>query len=212
VIYDFPASSSPIRQGDIFQGIPRVELSLGEISVINERNEVEALAWEAVRTRAEPVTAVLAVRPVWAIVMSQDCDTVRAPDLTLCEIKRFGDVVRVPEPTTPKKWTSLIISQATANWKWFYLPPNAQLGFAERMAADFLATIRVPRQGLEGAVHLRRGRLNEVADEHFRERLADFYRRYPYNEWYPFSKDEFSAYREGHPQESSIVLPYGWQK
>jgi len=79
------------------------------------------------------------------------------------------------------------------------------------MAVDFLSTLRIPREDLENLRHLRRGRLNSTADEHFRERVAEFFRRYAYNEWYPFSKDEFEAYKQGHPEEASIILPYPYQ-
>jgi len=98
------------------------------------------------------------------------------------------------------------------NLKWFYLPPDPTIGFMDRMAVDFLSTLRVSRGDLENARHLRRGRLNTVADEHFRERLAEFFRRYPYNEWYAFNKQEFEAYRTGHPQEQELIVPYDYQQ
>lgn len=212
MIYQFPPETAPIRQGDIFETLPRVDLSLAELSVVSESNEPEAVSWDAVRGSADPVTAVVGLRPVWAIVITQDCDTIRAPDITLCEIKPFGDVLHVTLPTTPKGWTELLRKQAIQNLKWFYLPPDPTVGFANRMAVDFLATLRVARQDLEAARYLRRGRLNDVADEHFRERLAEFFRRYPYNEWYPFTKDEFEAYRAGHPQEVHLIHPYDYQR
>jgi hypothetical protein len=99
------------------------------------------------------------------------------------------------------------------NLKWFYLPPDQTMGFTDRRAVDFLATLRVARQDLESARHLRRGRLNDVADEHFRERLAEFFRRYPYNEWYPFTKEEFDAYRRSMgPEETESIRPYDHQR
>ncbi len=212
MIYELPLETAPIRQGDIFETMPRVDLSLTEISIVSATNEPEAVTWDVVRGSAEPVAAVVGVRPVWAIVITQDCDTIRAPDITLCEIKPFRDVLRVRLPTTPRGWTELLRKQAVQNLKWFYLPQDPTVGFTDRMAVDFLATLRVARVDLEAARYLRRGRLNDVADEHFRERLAEFFRRYPYNEWYSFTKDEFDAYRAGNPQEAHLIHPYDYQR
>jgi len=53
------------------------------------------------------------------------------------------------------------------------------------------------------------GRLNEVASEHFRERIGGFFRRYAYDEWYPLDKAEFEAYRKEKPEP---VEPFDWQK
>ncbi|MBM4082926.1 MAG: hypothetical protein FJ278_24680 [Planctomycetes bacterium] len=63
---------------------------------------------------------------------------------------------------------------------------------------DFMVTIRVPLQDLAALRSLRKGRLNPIADEHFRERIAEFFRRYPYDEWYPLDQREFAedGYRE----------------
>lgn len=211
MIYEFPEEMAPIRQGDIFKGIPRVDISLREMSIVNERNEPEAVAWEAIRSDRETITALVGLKSVWAIVITQDCDTIRSPDITLCEVKPFFEVVRVGPPTTAKAWVNLLRRQAMTNLKWFYLPPDERIGFPERMAADYLTTIRVPREDLEDRRYLRTGRLNSHADEHFRERLAEFFRRYPYNEWYPFNKDEFEAYRADNPQEAPGILPYDHQ-
>lgn len=212
MIYELLEPGAPIRQGDIFESLPKVEVSLAALSILNERNEAEAVTWEAIRQSPEPITALLGVRSVWAIVITQDCDTIRVPEITLCEIRPLPSVLKFNPPATPKAWASLIRRQAIANLKWFYLPPDPQIGFGDRMAVDFLAAIRVPRVDLEAVRNLRRGRLNSVADEHFRERLAEFFRRYPYNEWYPFNKDEFDAYRAENAHEAELIVPYEYQQ
>ena len=51
-------------------------------------------------------------------------------------------------------------------------------------------------------------RLNDLADEHFRERLAEYFRRYPYDEWYPLDKAELEEYRRSKPEP---IQPYPWQ-
>lgn len=89
MIYDFPTSDAAIRQGDIFVGLPRVEVSLRQIPVITEDGRQRLAQWREIIQSGQPVTAVFAMRPVAAIVATQDCDTLRAPDVTLCEIRKF---------------------------------------------------------------------------------------------------------------------------
>ena len=55
---------------------------------------------------------------------------------------------------------------------------------------------------------LRVGRLKDMANEHFREKLASFFRRYAYNAWYPLTKEEFEAYEKENPGTE----PYNWQR
>ena len=77
---------------------------------------------------------------------------------------------------------SQITKHSRLNLKWFYLPPDSQIGFANRMAVDFHSVLRVSRGYLaQNLARLRRGRLNSIATEHFRERLAEYFRRYPYD-------------------------------
>jgi hypothetical protein len=54
---------------------------------------------------------------------------------------------------------------------------------------------------------LRRARLNDVAEAHFRERIAEFFRRYAYDEWYCLDAAELAAYIEENPEAN----PYPWQ-
>jgi len=207
MIYEFPSESDPIRQGDIFLGLPRMDISLNEIVVYEEGGERET-SWAEIAQDEESVNILVPVRSVAAVVATQDCDAVRSRDITLCEIREFRDV----EPSTKdtksaKAWISRIIQQARINQKWFYLPPDEQIGFKEKMAVDFLVTLRIPREDLESLRSLRKGRLNPVADEHFRERIAEFFRRYPYDEWYPLNQEELATYAAAHEG----TKPYPWQ-
>lgn len=129
-------------------------------------------------------------------------------DITLCEIRSFRDVERkAAQTSSAKSWKNIITQHARINLKWFYLPPDAQMGFADKMAVDFTVTLRVPRTDLEDLRDLRKGRLNEVADEHFRERIGEFFRRYPYDEWYPLDRDELRVYLNEYPD----AVPFPWQ-
>lgn len=207
MIYEFPGQDEPIRQGDIFIGIPRFDFALKKIAIVVE-DYPEETSWESAAKEGNSVTTIVEARPVTAIVISQNCDALRAPDINLCEVRNFQDVEpKSKETKKPKKWSRIITQQARLNQKWFYLPPDEKVGFTEKMGADFMVTIRVPRVDLEALRHLRKGRLNEVAVAHFRERIAEFYRRYPYDEWYPLNKEEMKAYQGDHPDSK----PFPWQ-
>jgi hypothetical protein len=208
MIYEYPDQSAPLRQGDIFVGMPRIELSLQRVVLAEADGEREA-KWQELAGRTAPFNIMVPVRPVAAIVATQDCDTLHSRDITLCEIREFRDVERKSKDTSaPRSWKNLITQQARINQKWFYLPPDKKVGFTDKMGVDFLVTLRVPRADLEALRSLRKGRLNGIADEHFRERIAEFFRRYPYDEWYPLNKEEFETYRT----EYQDAKPFPWQE
>lgn len=209
MIYEYPGMDVPIRQGDIFVGLPRVEVSLDRVPVLEGDGSMTEREWREIAGDEQEVTAVLPIRPVMAIVATQDCDATHGQDITLCEIHPFRQVERKAAQTAaPKKWTNILTQQARINQKWFYLPPDQKIGFADKMAVAFMVTLRVPRVELEALRDLRRGRLNPLADEHFRERISDFFRRYPYDEWYPLDPQELKAYIDEYPD----AQPFPWQQ
>ncbi|MGI6139111.1 MAG: hypothetical protein ACOYI9_08755 [Candidatus Hydrogenedentales bacterium] len=208
MIYDFPDTSAHIRQGDIFIDLPRVEMSLKTVTIFNDVDQ-RVTNWMEIAEKGDEVSIIVPVRPVAAIVATQDCDAVRSPDITLLEIRNFRDVERKSQNTTSaKSWKNLITQHARLNQKWFYLPPDDRIGFGDKMAVDFMVTLRVRRRELEELRCLRKGRLNKVADEHFRERIGEFFRRYPYDEWYPLDQEEWKAYKN----EYSDAKPFPWQE
>jgi len=209
MIYEFPPSTAPIRQGDIFVGLPRIDLSLRRLLVVEENREnPTVIPWRELAANTEAISAIVGIAPVAAIVATQDCDNVHEKNVTLCEIREFRDVERLSKDTqATKSWVSIITRQARLNLKWFYLPPDERLGFREKMGVDFTVTLRVQRVELEELRSLRTGRLNPLADEHFRERISEFFRRYPYDEWYPLDSDELADYRRRYPD----ATPFEWQ-
>ena len=208
MIYEFPELSAPIRQGDIFLGLPRVDISLNAIVVAGESGE-SVEKWADIARKNLPVEIIVPVRPVFAIVATQDCDAIRSRDITLFEIRHYKDVERKSKDTVlPKKWKDIITQHARINLKWFYLPPDDRVNFTEKMGVDFLVTLRVPRAELEELRDLRKGRLNKIAYEHFREKISEFFRRYPYDEWYPLDKDELAVYLKDYPD----IKPFDWQQ
>lgn len=208
MIYEFPDKTAPIRQGDIFIGLPRIDLSLEKIVLVDEEGERIA-KWEEIANQQSPVDIIVSARPVASIVATQDCDAYHSRDITLCEIRKFRDVERKSKDTrVAKSWKNILTQHARINQKWFYLPPSDQLEFYDKMAVDFLVTLRVPRKDLENLRILRRGRLNTTADEHFRERIGEFFRRYPYDEWYALNEEELAAYTNEYPD----IEPFDWQR
>lgn len=208
MIYERVDPSDRIRQGDIFFGLPRIELSLSKLPVIIGE-ETEETSWEVLLAEnRDAFAAVVGVRVVAGIVMTQDCDAVRAPQITLCEIRPFKEVEPMARQTEKAgSWMSMITEQSKKNLKWFYLPPDPTFDITEKMAADFRVTLSVMREDLEGLRLRRIGRLNSVAYEHFRERLSEFFRRYPVDEWYSLNPDELQKYIANHPGAE----PFPWQ-
>ena len=117
MIYDYPSVDEPIRQGDIFVGLPRVELSLRQIPVVTASGVPEIRQWNQLATTGEPVTALLPVKPVAAIVASQDCDCTHGRDLTLCEIRPFREVEgKAKDATKPSSWVKIVTVSTTLNF------------------------------------------------------------------------------------------------
>lgn len=208
MIYDFPAPEVAIRQGDIFFNLPRVDISLQEL-LFYDTHGVRQFTWEEVLNKAE-IRIVTGVRPVMGIVASQDCDAVRSVDITLVEVRPFQSVEgKCKQTKTPSSWQNIITQHGRLNQKWFYLPPDERLGFSSKMAADFRVVFQLPRIELEARrERFRRATLKPIAEAHFRERIAEFYRRYPYDEWYALEPAEMEAYRREHPD----AVPFDWQK
>ena len=149
MIYDPVDVKEPLRQGDVFVGLPRIDISLDSVLLVDESGERQ-VSWKDIHLSQDPITAIVPIRSVAAIVATQDCDAGRSPDITLCEIRNFKDVEGKSRDTTKAKaWKNILTQHARINQKWFYPPPDASVGFAEKMAADFLVTIRLPRKDLE---------------------------------------------------------------
>ncbi|MBS1991704.1 MAG: hypothetical protein JSS83_14385 [Cyanobacteria bacterium SZAS LIN-3] len=217
MIYEVPALEDDIRQGDIFLGIPDLNISLKSLSVVNGPEDAQPviMTWEQLvsgrgqdSASFDNVGVVAAMTLVNAIVITQTCDAVRSPFITLSQIKPLASIDGTFKDLSTAKFVSRLPLQSRQNLKWFYLPPDAVLNSTERLGADFRITIRLQREDLEGLKERRVARLNEVAYEHFRERLADFFRRYAYDEWYSFNKEELVEYKIKNPASQ----PFKWQE
>jgi hypothetical protein len=211
MIYEAVDSTEPIQQGDIFHRIPRVDFTLSSLAVIDEGEELKQTSWRDILSESpsDAVSAVLAIKPVTAIVITQNCDAARGQTLAMCQIDEYLKATGLSAPKEPKRWQSLLIETSRKNSRFFYLPEDSRFNLNEKSAVDFRVVLPVPRVDLENMKDLRVARLNPTAREHFRESLSHFFRRYAYNEWYPLTRDELDAYAA---RQDEPITPYEWQK
>lgn len=211
MIYEGVGSIEPVQQGDIFRNIPRVDFNLSSLAIIDEDDEPKAMTWrDALTSNPDvPISAILAVKPVTAIVITQNCDAARGQTLSLCQVEDYLVATNQKSPRDAKAWQSLLMRMSRQNPRFFYLPMDANVGLHVKSAVDFRVVLPVPRLDLESMRDLRIARLNKVALEHFREALSHFFRRYAFNEWYPLTREEFTAYAE---QAGEQVPAFDWQK
>jgi hypothetical protein len=213
-VYSLLKPEIPIRQGDIFRFIPKIELLLGSgnLPLLYENTEKgnREIDWFQAAEAELDVITTLKVRSVTGIVISQDCDASRAVHVAFCEIKPFKAVNSdYQEVWGTPKFVEELIKHVRKSQKWFYLAEDNNIGFTNKMGVDFESVFQVNRAMLEAHIErLRVGRLDDdVACPHFRERVAEFFRRYPYNEWYPFNSKEVDAYEK---LKKTSVDRYSW--
>ena len=217
MVYDVLTNSDPIRQGDIFCLLPLATvIDPGELNLIDVSKEGAFESYSANWSDIAAATddnflGVVSIQPAWGIVATQNCDAIRSQEITFFRIDEFMKITGLTLGAKLSGRVSNFTIKARANASWYYLPPDSSLiGFSDPMAASFLEPFRVRRIYLEKhGLANRRGRLKKVAYEHYRECIAQFFRRYPYDEWYPLNKDEFSLYNQ---ERGNAIKPFPWQK
>jgi hypothetical protein len=215
LIYEKADSKEQIRQGDIFKSLPLVSVDPAAMRLIDEEagQPRKPTEWNA-ENITEAVRVVASIQPVYGIVITQDCDAERDKYITFFLVDEYSEIVKNPtppqsNPADPKWWGKSFLKRARVQNKWFYLPANDEFGFEKKMAVDFQIAFQVRREFLMGNLdQLRMGRLKEVAWEHFREKVANYFRRYAYNEWYPLTPEELQVYQQTNPDAE----PFPWQK
>ncbi|MCD4767090.1 MAG: hypothetical protein K8R34_11330 [Methanosarcinales archaeon] len=208
MIFEYPDKSQPIRQGDIFYPLPLMALSLNNIAVLSEDGKFKQTSWEMIKNETNVVVNA-PIKPVWGVVATQDCDSNHAPVISIFEIGTFNEITKISQPSKTKIWVSLITQKSRLNARWFYLPRDETIGFKERIAINFHVVFHIFRDDLEKNVEeLRKGKLNKIAFQHYRESIAQYFRRYPYDEWYPLNNEEFEEYNKN----KGPVDPFEWQK
>jgi hypothetical protein len=210
MIYEYPSEDVPLRQGDILYPIPfTVFMDPSRFSMITTDGKLMEDTWIGSTDQSEK-SIVLPIKPAWGIVATQDCDAQRSPVISFFLIDLFHVVTRLTTPKTPNSWKNMITTRSRLNLSWFYLPNDDNVGFSDRMAINFHVMFQIGQKFLENNRNeLRKARLCDVAYQHYRERIAQYFRRYPYDEWYPLTKEEFQKYCESKNMEFE---PFEWQK
>lgn len=190
--YEPLENDQPIRQGDIFFPLPCPNISLDDVQAISEAGDFEATDWVTAQSSHE-IYATVELEKAWGIVATQDCDATWQSSISLFRIRPFGEVYG-NKPTRVAGWVSTLTERLCKNASWYYLPKDESFGIMDEMAANFHEVFQVQRVDLEKNISLRKGRLASFAFEHYREAIAQYFRRYPYNEWYPFNKAQLEHY------------------
>src|SRR5437773_156673 len=132
MIYEVPEAELPLRQGDIFLNLPSATFSLQKLPIVKDGRFLES-NWQEVLDSSGPGEALVTLGAAPAIIISQDCDSARAPEISLCEIRPFAEVCAKAKTTVKdRSWVSVLTVEARNNPKWFYLPPKDGL-FENRM-------------------------------------------------------------------------------
>jgi hypothetical protein len=221
-MYSSLDASQPIRQGDIFRYLPKMVLPLGPAKLplvfMSQDENSREVDWIELAEGKKPAFANVGVEPVMGIVLTQDCDAIRCDYIAFAEILPFKKLFIDFKPEkTSLSFVHLVTTQTQKNLKWYYLAESVSMGFDVKMCVSFHSVFEVQREMLdEYKEWMRLGRLDDdVAWPHFRERVAEFFRRYPYNEWYPLNAEEVKAYEDDKKKKdpSFQVEPrYYWQK
>jgi hypothetical protein len=213
VCYDLLEPECPIMQGDIFYPLPSAEISLTNMQVLKKVSSREMSVtvsnWDNLQGENNIIISA-ALQKTWGIVATQNCDASRIPDISLFQIESYLNVNKTPPPeSSHNSWINIITDRSCKNVSLFYLPVDERLGISNRMVVNFHKVFHLPRLDLVNNIKLRRGRLTKVAYEHYRECIAQYYRRYPYNEWYSLNREEAAFYvSKGRCKEDDLYL---WQ-
>jgi hypothetical protein len=205
VCYEELDGDQPIRQGDIFFPLPCTNISLDEVQAISEDGDLEATNWAKAHGKEE-IFATVVLEKTWGIVATQDCDATWRSSISLFRIRPFKDVYG-NRPNRDSGWISVLTERTCKNASWFYFPKDTDIGINEEMAVNFHEVFQVERVDLEKYINLRKGRLAYFAYEHYREAIAQYFRRYPYNEWYPFNKAQLEAYANDKKCNIEDIIP-----
>lgn len=187
MIYRSVSAHKEIRQGDIFHNLPFVRFDLEDLNVISKEESVEQKSWREITEERTPIIAELEKN--FAIVITQDCDCLRNTYISL-------DIIRPLERniTSAKVWMKTIIKINQKEPSKMYLPPDSNFNIPQRMIIDFSTTFHLLRENINSNKDLRICRLNNEALEHFQEKLANYFRRYASDEYYPLNLEEMDEY------------------
>lgn len=187
MIYRKVSADKPIRQGDIFKDLSYIRFDLRDLSIFQDDNKIISTSWEDIEQSEVKILANL--EKTYAIVLSQDCDCLRSPYISLFVILPLNKNFQ-----TSKNWMDFILDLNKHRPSKMYLPLDIVFKIPNRMQIDFSHIFPLDRENLESLIKNRICRLNKESMEHFREKMAFYFHRYAYDEYYPLIKGEMDEY------------------
>ncbi len=189
MVYDSVSLEDNLRQGDIFWNLPYVYFNLDELFVFYNESLFEETSW--IDLKKEEVQILASAERTYAIILSQDCDCIREEFISLFIVSDWDKAY-----TSSKKWMLEIINLNRSSPSKMYLPHDKNFNIEKKMHIDFCQIFQIKRENLENLKNLRICRLNEEAMEHFREKVAYYFHRYAFDEYYPLDKNEMDKYEK----------------
>jgi hypothetical protein len=205
MIFEAVAETEPIRQGDIFIGIPFCRFNLEKIPVFITSGNLAPLQWKDIDS--DEVKILASLERADGIVLTQDCDCLRSPSISFMKIVNWEKSFQ-----TDKNWMNAIIELSTKKLDSFYLPIDEKWDLNERKIVEFETVFQLDRSTIKTLRNLRKCRLNQEALEHFRWKVSHFFRRYSYDEYYALASSEMDEYEIKHSESEEQFIRRHYQK
>ena len=209
-IYVEVEDTDPLRQGDIFYNVPRVlgidvnslftRIEDSEKEVAREGTEEIEMAmreksWKNKEVK-DPLEVLLHVESVYAIIMTQDCDIQRDGYITLFKlvVSRYQRDVK----SLKKAFDKFRVDFEGVGGMFLPAPEQEEKRkkFERNMKVDFTQITHLMGEDLTLLKKYRMFSLNEMALEHFRHKIEQFFLRYAVDRHYVLSQEEFSSFLE----------------
>ena len=136
----------------------------------------------------------------------------RSGYISYCAIKKFDEIEKNFSSPKLENQVKMLTKEYKERAKYFYLPLIKPNGFSDRMAVDFSCIHQVSVDVIKQLISKRMCGLNEIALEHFKIKLGNYFKRYAYDPWYVLNKEEYNSYLSKlEEEEKEITKPYDWQ-
>jgi hypothetical protein len=209
------ANSVELGQGDIFSSLPFIEIDSPKVvELIAEGDQLVPKEIDLVNyISSQPRETNLAVKSTLqaAIIITQNCDLLRSDYVSYCKVTRLRNVEKNMSDSQGKR-IKFLTKTYREQAKYYYLPAEQPYGFEEDMAVDFSSIHQIKKEVLEQLLNKRTSRLNDMALDHFREKMANYFKRFAYDGWYVLNKSDFEFYLNTLEENEKVrTSPYGWQ-
>ncbi len=213
--------SDNFSQGDIFLNLPFLKLDTTKIIQViaegedfkHKESDLLDITGDTDGYVKESVLVDAEIRP--GIIITQNCDLFRTDYISYCAIKEYkSENVSAKEGRKENN----IAKFSDEDKKTFFLPDDPKFDFSNKMFVDFSMIQQIHKDVMLGLIKNRRCTIDGLPLEHFRVKLSAYFKRYAYDKWYIFNKNEFSNYKnfkeaQGEPKEElDRIHPFPWQE